>query len=200
MEIITNSLSINHRSISTLGLATSFKGLYHQYYFNGSLIRFQDKWLFAYRTDQKPLCKFPTVYLTELDESFRSTGNNRHFNFASNNWGWRTDYLFKASNSLPFRAEDPRLFTVDNKLYMMYCDGFKMYYGEVVEGNPAWFIPKPPFVPQIVRNKDYDGREKNWTPFDQIGELYIVYCYAPFVTCRLKEGKVDRTQIVSGFK
>ena len=95
------------------------------------------------------------------------------------------------------RAEDPRLVSVGNTLYIFWTDGFKMYYGildpETLQLTSQW-IPKPPHVPDLVMDKKFDGREKNWSPFSRDGELWFIYSYSPFVCCRLSEGIIVETR------
>jgi predicted GH43/DUF377 family glycosyl hydrolase len=85
------------------------------------------------------------------------------------------------------RAEDPRVLVVDDDIELWWTDGFKQYHakldlvfddsGLLSASVDDIVTPKPPFIPEIEANPNYDGRQKNWVPFDH----GYIYSFSPFV-------------------
>lgn len=200
-KILCDNIPQFCRTLTRYGLQPDTNGLVHTMYMNGSICKFQGLHLYAYRTDQKPYCTNPRIYITQTNDMFvpRGTGNWR-LNVHSNKQGWRVDYAGTCNKGYRDRCEDPRLVVVGDRLYCVWTDGFKIYYGELqiqtTEGQVtdirliSQFTPRPPYIEEIHSDERYDGREKNHTPFSRNGQLWVVYSYDPFICLRLEEGEV----------
>ncbi len=144
--------------------------------FNASVIRWQDSLLLGFRVIPDPKSSF-TSYLgiAHLDEDFQVIGDPQ---ILVN----RDQYSLA-----PSRAEDPRLLTVGNRLYMVYSDneepkiskgGFRVYIAELRQ-DQGYFS-----MQNIECLSRYEGesraiREKNWVPFDCQGSLLLAYSLLP---------------------
>lgn len=206
-----------NRSIPTFTLKKTTGDLVHETYINGSIAKYKGRNYYAYRTDQKPFCTQPRIHLVEVDSGLVPISNSVTLQVKTNKQGWRVDYTGKCNEDFGQRAEDPRLCVVGDDLFIFWTDGFKMYYGQLDivdldgcvsdDANDRSYcktthlqahirkvhVPKPPLVVELFRDPKYDGREKNWTPFDRDGQLWIIYCFSPFVVCRLEDGMVTET-------
>ncbi len=88
---------------------------------------------------------------------------------------------------VPSRAEDARLIVVGDKLYAFFnddrtpsgCGPRTMHVGEITSDGEHFYIkPEPFFKYDFVRG---EGRvEKNWSPFQHLGELCCIYNTEPF--------------------
>lgn len=211
-----------NRSIPTYTLKKATGDLIHETYINGSIAQYKGRNYYAYRTDQRPWCTQPRIHLVEVDSGLVPVSESITLRVNTNKQGWRVDYTGKCNEDFGQRAEDPRLCVVGDDLFIFWTDGFKMYYGQLdiltcqnyTDTDKArtgeWvmtlgksgliavsikqiYVPKPPLVVELLRDPKYDGREKNWTPFDHNGQLWIIYCFSPFVVCRLEDGMVTET-------
>lgn len=189
------------RTLTRYGLQPETNGLIHTMYMNGSICKYQDVYLYAYRTDQKPYCTNPRIYITQTNDMYVPKGqSNFRLYVQSNKQGWRVDYTGTCNKGYRDRCEDPRLVVVKDRLYCFWTDGFKMYYGELqVHINDGTvtdirlanqWTPCPPYIRELYNDDKYDGREKNWTPFARGDQLWVVYSYSPFICLHLEEGKV----------
>jgi hypothetical protein len=73
---------------------------------------------------------------------------------------------FKTENG---HAEDPRCFELNGRPACLFNDGYQMWFGWLDTAECHKMTPpKPDF-------EDYDGREKNWTPFVHNKKLHVIY-------------------------
>lgn len=85
----------------------------------------------------------------------------------------------------PSKSEDARLFTVNDRLYIIYNDNEefydeglrRMYYSEVFYNGREFFV-----YPECLHT--YEGArpdkwEKNWVPFDYNGTFLLAYSISP---------------------
>jgi predicted GH43/DUF377 family glycosyl hydrolase len=98
------------------------------------------------------------------------------------------------------RAEDPRVLVIGNRIEIWWTDGFKQYFANLHIGfNESGLTyanivddeigtPKPPFIPEIEADPNYDGRQKNWVPFDR----GYIYSFSPFVVCHGPEPRINK--------
>lgn len=80
--------------------------------------------------------------------------------------------------------EDPRLFTLNNgkELWLCFTNGYEIGFAQLfVDFKENKVTPKTQFICASPGEKsmDTDRREKNWTPFDKNGELWIHYQFSP---------------------
>lgn len=186
-------------------LKKSTGDLNHTTYWNGGICEFDNKYFLAYRTEQEPVCTNPRLHIVELDRKLLPIPEtNVTLDCVATKQCWRVDYAGKCHKNHQLRAEDPRLCAVGDTLYIVWTDGFKIYYsalvlqyGQEIKGIKRLssalllnqHIPKPPWIPELSKNKNYDGRTKNWSPFRHNNKLHVIYSYEPFITCRLDGAK-----------
>ncbi len=203
MSFLCDSIPHYNLTIDSSLLRQETQGLIHTTWINGGIFEFKGQWFLCYRTDQRKWCHHPRVHVVMVNRQCTPIGMNYHLNTRSNTLGWRADYRGKCNSGSLFRAEDPRVCVIDDELVIWWTDGFKQYYGTLeLEWNEEGltsaqvcdqYCPKPPYISEIARNLQYDGREKNWTPFDVDGEHWIVYSCSPFICCRIEEGQIVET-------
>lgn len=80
--------------------------------------------------------------------------------------------------------EDPRLFTLNDgkELWLCFTNGYEIGFAQLfVDFKQNKATPKTQFICSSPGEKsmDADRREKNWTPFDRNGELWIHYQFSP---------------------
>jgi hypothetical protein len=66
-------------------------------------------------------------------------------------------------------AEDPCGVMLKDRPAIMFNDGYKMYFGYLDDGSSC--LMQPP----ASRPADFDGREKNWSPFVYEDKLHVLY-------------------------
>lgn len=149
--------------------------------FNPSIIRWNTGFLLSFRIIPDRRHSFNSYLgLVLLDENFFPISRPQILN------------LHCGLVSTPSRAEDGRLLTVGNKLYMVYSDnidktiskgGFRVYLTEL-EWNGSRFVAKN--VEGLMRfpNATSQKREKNWVPFDYKGNLFLSYSIDPHLVLR----------------
>lgn len=142
--------------------------------FNASIIRWQDKFLMAFRI-RNALTGASTfeIGLVFLDHNFDTIGKPQILEI-------RNDRA-----SLCNRNQDPRLIVINNKLYIAYSNFIKinhditrrMFVAQIHGDNELFFIDNPiglqPFPGWSAR------WEKNWVPFNYNEQLLFAYSIFP---------------------
>jgi predicted GH43/DUF377 family glycosyl hydrolase len=153
----------------------------HPHAFNPSIVLWKNSLILSFREIYDPfvLSDFDSagnswIGIVMLDENFNPISEPQVLDL-------------QGLSSIPSRAEDPRLITVGDRLYLIYSDnkdefiskrGFRMQVAEVFfDGNNF-------SVGEIVSLLDFEGahlnrREKNWVPFEFGGELQLAYSLVP---------------------
>lgn len=148
----------------------------YPYAFNPSIIRWRGSLLMSFRvipnSNQPYVSQIGVVW---LDDDFCPTGQPQLLNTLAIN------------PHIPTRAEDARLILVGNVLYVIFSDnrdpkpnkkGSRMYLGELdFDGNIF-------SLKDIECLSQYEGaddlrRERNWTPFEYDGKLFLTYSINP---------------------
>jgi predicted GH43/DUF377 family glycosyl hydrolase len=148
--------------------------------YNPSLIRTEHGLLlsFRYHSDRSNKPWICHIGLVLLDESFKPISTPELLNIRAKN------------NKVPSQAEDARLFTFNDRLYVIYNDNDTitnpsdkqrrdMYIAEVSFIN-SHFVAQTPVKLVFKEKLNQDNWEKNWTPFVWNDSLYIVYSISPF--------------------
>lgn len=143
--------------------------------FNPGIIRWRGSLLMSFRNIPNPKQSYTSYLgLVWLDEEFNLAGDPQILQLDK-------------SPLTPSRAEDGRLLTVGDKLYIVYSDnkdalitrgGFRVYLAELQYDGQTFSVD------QIECLSKYEGesksiREKNWTPFDYEGTLLLAYSLDP---------------------
>lgn len=90
-------------------------------------------------------------------------------------------------SSSPCRAEDARLVSIGDKLYMVYDDnvdrkvtkgGFRVFVAEL-HYDGEHFIPEPIECLNCFEGESRERREKAWVPFNYKGQLLLAYSLVP---------------------
>lgn len=149
--------------------------------FNPSVVRYKGRLLLAFRILREPekgiglfSSGFSEIGLQWLDDDFQPTGDPFILDLTSK----------EGSIS---RAEDPRLFLQDNRLYLIYSDnqeeyltegGFRVYMGELIETCEGFLLFDKVCFDEFP-GECSKRREKNWIPFDYKGLLLFAYMINP---------------------
>lgn len=148
--------------------------------FNPSIIRYQDRLLMTFRFIPDPKQSFTShIGVVWLDDNFQPATTPQILTLLPTN----------TSALIPSRAEDARLISVKDTLYIVYSDnrdekitkgGFRVYIAKLqVNGNDIYNT-------NIDILTDYPGesntiREKNWVPFIFQDNLLLAYSLDPHV-------------------
>ena len=143
--------------------------------FNPSIIRWQGSLLMSFRIIPNPVFSFnSSIGLVWLDDNFNPIGTPQ--------------ILSMRTNSLvPCRAEDARLLTVGDTLFLVYSDneeekitkgGFRVYISQLNFDGKQFSLH---YVEKLSKfaGESKERREKNWVPFDYKGNLLLAYSIAP---------------------
>jgi len=147
-----------------------------QHSFNGSLLRWRDRWLCAYRLG-------PRCVMSVLDE---------HFGVVDTRLIESAPGRGILHSRCALRQEDPRLFIHDGRLHMAFV-GVDAREGDAgIDGIGAHVmyceLDQDTFRPLQTYYPHYPGRsiwEKNWGFFSHGGQLYAVYNIKPHVILRI---------------
>ena len=144
--------------------------------FNPSIIRWKGSLLMSFRVI--PNAKNPMISwlgLIWLDDNFDPIGPPQQLNIRNGN------------TIVPPRAEDARLITVGEKLYIVYSDncdpiitkgGFRLYIGELNYNGLSFSVKNLDCLTRF-EGASQNIREKNWVPFDYKGKLLLAYSLDP---------------------
>jgi predicted GH43/DUF377 family glycosyl hydrolase len=148
----------------------------HPHAFNSGIIRWQGRLLLSFRVIPDPKQSFNTeIGLVFLDEEFCPVGEPQLLSL-------RDEYSLA-----PCRAEDARLITLEDRLYMVYDDniepkiskgGFRVFVAEI-HYNGEHFIADPIECLKYFENESRNIREKAWVPFIYNGYLLLAYSIFP---------------------
>jgi predicted GH43/DUF377 family glycosyl hydrolase len=153
--------------------------------FNPSIIRWQGQLIMTFRLIPNPILTFNSqIGIVLLDENFEPTSTVQIL-----------DTQDKRS-LVPSRAEDARLITIKDKLYLVYSDnkddyisrgGFRVYVSELKFDDKSFSVGSTDCL------KDFEGassyiREKNWVPFEYNGLMMLAYSLTPHKIFRYFSG------------
>jgi predicted GH43/DUF377 family glycosyl hydrolase len=144
--------------------------------FNPSIVRWNNELVLSFRVILNVKEPFKSwIGITRLDDTYEPQGAPQLLP------------LRNPQSRVPSRAEDGRLITIGNRLYLIYTDnedvviskmGYRMYIAEIgyKEGTFG--------VHSIERLFSYEGnetthKEKSWVPFDHRGQLLLSYTIVP---------------------
>lgn len=142
--------------------------------YNPSVVKWKDKFLMSFRilTNANNIWH-SQIGLVWLDQDFNPIGKPHLLDS-------RIKYPLH-----PSKSEDARLFTIDDRLYIIYNDNEdlldegirRMYYSEVFYNGSKFFI-----LPECIAS--FEGQspnrwEKNWIPFDYKGNFLVAYSILP---------------------
>jgi predicted GH43/DUF377 family glycosyl hydrolase len=148
---------------------------------NASIVQHNGFYYIAYRADKKPWLILPVIVFAKYDIETNTSYDDKYLYLE--NQCFNRCIEFHRLPAPELRAEDPRLFSYNDKLMMNFTDGFNMYVCQI---DLATFratdikILKPPTMYKTL-NSDADGRQKNWTPFISRNKVNYVYSFNPFV-------------------
>lgn len=144
--------------------------------FNPSIVRWGDKILMSFRVLHNPHNNWHSMIgLVELDENLNIIGKIYFFDTRVNH------------PDIPSRSEDARLYTVGNKLYVMFNDNLekndkdkrRMFIAEVIFQDEKYtLIDQTGFFNYPNKEQFW---EKNWVPFDYDGNMLFGYTINPHV-------------------
>ena len=133
-------------------------------YFNCSFIEYKGKKYFAYRMEAKPFCMYMKIGICLLDDNYRPISESNvllqlHSDLKAEGKQYDKGY----------HVEDPRLFILNDELYLSYTDGYQMAQAKIdphtLKATDSFYIDKP----------NEKRTEKNWTFFEDSGKLMCIY-------------------------
>lgn len=155
--------------------------------FNPGITHWRGQLLMTFRDIPDPKQSFTShIWIVQIDETFQPVSEPQLLELLPPG----------ASPEIPSRAEDARLITVGEDLYIVYSDnrdalitkgGFRVYIARL-EHDGSKFVAK-----SIDALKRYPGesllvREKNWVPFVYQNELLLAYSVDPHLIFRSLPG------------
>jgi predicted GH43/DUF377 family glycosyl hydrolase len=144
--------------------------------FNPSIIRWQGRLIMSFRVIDDPKASFNSwIGLIFLDENFNPVGQPQRLN------------MRPPESIVPCRAEDARLLTVGDDLWIVYSDnaepkisrgGFRVYIAKVRLIGDCFSLEDIECLSQF-EGESQCLREKNWVPFDYQNNLLLAYSLVP---------------------
>lgn len=145
--------------------------------FNPSLVRWKDRLLMSIRIIPDRRFNFTSyIGLIWLDDNFNPIGFPQFLDIRDN------------SSTIPSRAEDARLITVGDKLFMVYDDneealiskgGFRVYVAELFLNQNNIFKLRNRECLSAFEGENKNIREKSWVPFVNNNQLLLSYSLIP---------------------
>lgn len=144
--------------------------------FNPSIIRWNNSLLMSFRVIPDPKYSFTSwIGLIWLDENFKPLGKPQQVR------------LRNEQSTVPSRAEDGRLISIGEHLYLIYTDnedsnitkaGYRMYIAELHFDGEIFSAKNIERLSSFEGNSN-DRREKNWVPFNYHDKLMLAYSLTP---------------------
>ncbi len=146
--------------------------------FNPSIIKHRDHYLLIFRYVPNPWTFWVSyIGILPLNKSFEPISNP-------------VLLTTRGENDLtPSQSEDARIFSYNNKLYLIYNDSTQdicpgswqkrdIYCVELIDEGRKFVLSKPI---KLVHETNYQtvAWQKNWTPFEKDGNLYLIYTINP---------------------
>ncbi len=138
-----------------------------QAWFNPAGLVWRGKRWIAYRTECVPIWKWGRISLAQVSEKFECIPKtNRLLSLPTGFGDWC--------------AEDPRLFTYQNRMFLYYTDH---YYAGLAEISPSGRVIQAKLFPSEQRGAlpHPDKHDKNWGFFESEGRLYAVFWTQPHI-------------------
>lgn len=153
----------------------------YPYAFNPAIVKWKGSYLMSFRVIEDPENSFDSrIGLVWVDKYFNPKSKPQLLETRDE------------GSLVPSRAEDARLITVGQKLYIIYSDnedelitrgGFRVYVAEIDE-EAGRFILKNKEKLVYFEGEIPDIREKNWVPFIYNNELLLAYSIVPHIIFR----------------
>lgn len=163
---------------STDDFAIESKRIYipgYEWAFNPSIARWENGFVLCFRTLPDMKNTFTShLGLILLNEEFIPVSRPQILNLTED-------------SPIPPRSEDGRLIWVADRLYLIYSDnreplitkgGFRMFAAEIRYKNGQFSASKPVCFAKFP-GESREVREKNWVPFDYVGNLLLAYSIVP---------------------
>ncbi len=137
--------------------------------FNPSIVSWKGKWLLSFRIREGH--QTHKIGLVWVDEELHVLS---------------PPFELQTSHELEQKIQDPRLYVLNDKLYMIYSalvqidkkDQRRVFIGEIVENKDTFsLVNTHPFL--SFEKESHRRIEKNWTPFDHQDELLLSYTFSP---------------------
>lgn len=163
----------------------------HPLAFNPSIIKWKGKNLLSFRIIPNRKSNFNSeIGLVFLDDDFNTISEPQIL---------ITNVL---NPNVPSRAEDARLISVNDRLYIVYANnkdekitagGFRVYISELDDNDDDRFYLKNTECLTDFENVNPRLREKNWVAFDYNNELLLAYSLDPHLIFRptFKDGMCE---------
>ncbi len=146
--------------------------------FNPSLFKHDEKFILTFRyTPHEDALWISYIGIVILDESLEPVSEPQLVDTRSGNF------------NTPSQSEDCRIFSCDNKLYLIYNDNTEntgalptdrrdMYVAELTQENGRYAV-SPPL--KLMHETQYSKQlwQKNWVPFEWEGTLLLSYTVTP---------------------
>jgi predicted GH43/DUF377 family glycosyl hydrolase len=142
--------------------------------FNASIVQLPEGLLMSFRHIPNPLlCNNSEIGLVWLDQDFNAIS--------------KPQLLDIRNGPTALRAEDARLISIGNTLYMIYTDYLdrketrfkrKVFIAEVDYKGPVFALKNQECL-EVFEKCPKNKLEKNWVPFDYNGSLTLAYSLLP---------------------
>jgi predicted GH43/DUF377 family glycosyl hydrolase len=161
--------------------------------FNGSIIinkKKKDEYIFVYRTDLKfdniRYCVKINIHIVKLDKDFNIINKPQILNLYTDVKAIQDTFLTNFKLIDGEHAEDPRLFYVNDNLFICYGDGYNMYQG-LINIDTLKIIES--FKLQYPCNTHI---EMHWSPLIKDNNILYLYSYSPkIIFFKMNKNKID---------
>lgn len=191
------------------------------YFYNSCICEYKDGYRLFYRCGKNPKTAQDRIATCLLTKDLQVVeGTNKYVGVYSNweaskrtgpdNTNRNIKYAYSENGKIVYKhfvykdgehVEDPRVVEFNNAWFMFYTDGVSIGVAkldlETCDVIYSHFMNSPPQY--VKRSVDSDSREKNWIPFVNNNQLYLLYSDSPrtYILCadnknRLEVQKYDK--------
>jgi len=153
------------------------------YYYNASIVDNEDTYRLFYRLGDEPKGCRDMIATCLLTKDLEVVDSSNMYIKVHSNWTESATTLY-LKRMVPYifnndeHVEDPRAVKFNNSWFVFYTDGLRMGVAKL-DLNCKTIYTHYLSTPEVFRNTDSDGREKNWIPFVNNNSLYILYSDSP---------------------
>ena len=149
----------------------------YPYTFNPSIVRWNNRLLMSFRVNDLRIYSSKKIGLVWLDENFNPVGDPYILKIPRD-----TSINFFVNKRARIRVQDPRLITINDRLYIIYSDYQigRMFKAELHFDGEQFFLDKADCFLHF-ENEKLNRLEKNWVSFQYEDDLLFAYKISPHI-------------------
>lgn len=145
--------------------------------YNASIVPWNEKYLMSFKVKNPKIRYISKIAIVILDENFTPISTPQIVDTRVN------------LPKVPSKSEDARLVNINNHVYVIYNDNLQavqtfgtyrhIFVAELDYTNGKFSLKNTLALDRFPGAKTAQPKQKNWSPFDYKGELYLIYSISP---------------------